>query len=51
MGLSRNVFPYIEEHNINVKHWTHAVFWEVRELSQIFVKAGFFEQASDLRTT
>jgi pyruvate, water dikinase len=49
LGLARNVFPYIEEHNIYVEHWTHAVFWDkVRELSQVFVEAGFFEQASDL---
>jgi pyruvate, water dikinase len=49
LGLSRAVFPYIEEHNIYVEHWTHSVFWQkVRELADVFVKAGFFEQASDL---
>jgi pyruvate,water dikinase len=49
LGLSRAVFPYIEEHNIYVEHWAHAVFWrKVRELADVFVQAGFFEQASDL---
>ena len=28
LGLARKVFPYIEEHNIYVEHWTHSVFWE-----------------------
>lgn len=49
LGLSRAVFPCIEEHNIYVEHWTHSVFWQkVRELSDVFVQAGFFEQTSDL---
>lgn len=49
LALSRNVFPYIEEHNIYVEHWTHSVFWEkVRDLASVFVKAGFFKAADDL---
>jgi pyruvate,water dikinase len=49
LALSRAVFPYIEEHNIYVEHWSHSVFWaKVRELADVFVKAGFFEQPSDL---
>ena len=49
LGLSRAVFPYIEEHNIYVEHWSHSVFWEkVRDLANVFVKAGFFEKADDL---
>lgn len=49
LALSRAVFPYIEEHNIYVEHWSHSVFWQkVRELSDVFVKAGFFEQPTDL---
>lgn len=49
LALARNVFPYIEEHNIYVEHWSHSVFWEkVRELARVFVQAGFFQQESDL---
>ncbi|WP_018992926.1 PEP-utilizing enzyme [Aromatoleum toluclasticum] len=49
LGLSRAVFPFIEEHNIYVEHWSHAVFWEkVRDLAQVFVDAGFFQEAGDL---
>lgn len=48
LALSRNVFPYIEEHNIYVEHWSHAVFWEkIRDLANVFTQAGFFSEASD----
>jgi pyruvate,water dikinase len=49
LGLARTVFPYIEEHNIYVEHWTHSVFWDkVRELSGALVAAGFFDDPEDL---
>ncbi|WP_234186732.1 PEP-utilizing enzyme [Shinella sp. NM-101] len=49
LNLSRAVFPYIEEHNIYVEHWTHAVFWKkVRELSRMMVAIGFFKDEEDL---
>lgn len=49
LALSRAVFPYIEEHNIYVEHWSHAVFWEkVRDLAKILVDASFFQETSDL---
>lgn len=48
LGLSRAVFPYIEEHNIYVEHWSHTVFWEkVRELASVLVDAGFLEEVED----
>lgn len=48
LALSRNVFPYIEEHNIYVEHWSHAVFWEkIRDLAGVFAQAGFFREAGD----
>lgn len=49
LQLSRTVFPYIEEHNIYVEHWTHSVFWQkVRELSTMMVSIGFFKDEEDL---
>jgi pyruvate,water dikinase len=49
LNLSRAVFPYIEEHNIFVEHWSHAIFWaKVRELAQMMVKIGFFRAEDDL---
>ncbi|HEY4615236.1 MAG TPA: PEP-utilizing enzyme [Citricoccus sp.] len=49
LGLAQTVFPYIEEHNIYVEHWTHNVFWaKARELSRVLVAAGLFEDEEDM---
>lgn len=49
LGLARKVFPYIEEHNIYVEHWTHTVFWEkVWELGDFLVAAGFATERDDV---
>lgn len=49
LGLSRAVFPYIEEHNIYVEHWSHTVFWKkVRELGQVLVDAGFLQEVGEI---
>jgi pyruvate,water dikinase len=49
LGLSRTVFPFIEEHNIYVEHWAHTVFWEkMWELGRLLVAAGFFTDPEDL---
>ncbi|MCG2621182.1 PEP-utilizing enzyme [Arthrobacter sp. I2-34] len=49
LGLARKVFPYIEEHNIYVEHWSHNVFWEkTRELAAFLVDAGFLAEADDM---
>lgn len=49
LGLSRRVFPFIEEHNIYIEHWSHAVFWQkIKDLANVLVKAGFLEKADDL---
>lgn len=49
LALSRAVFPYIEEHNIYVEHWSHSVFWQkVRDLAQVLVGADFLQEPSDL---
>ena len=49
LGLARRVFPYIEEHNIYVEHWTHSVFWQKAwELGDFLLAAGFTEQRDDL---
>lgn len=42
LGLARRVFPYIEEHNIYVEHWAHAVFWQkLWDLGDFLVASGF----------
>ncbi|WP_028266896.1 PEP-utilizing enzyme [Arthrobacter sp. MA-N2] len=49
LGLARKVFPYIEEHNIYVEHWSHKVFWEKAwDLARFLVDAGFLETAGDM---
>jgi pyruvate, water dikinase len=49
LGLARKVFPYIEEHNIYVEHWTHSVFFQKAwELADFLLAAGFTEQRDDL---
>ncbi|MBX6389522.1 MAG: PEP-utilizing protein mobile subunit [Frankia sp.] len=49
LGLSRVVFPYVENHNFFIEHWYMTVFWnKMRELGELFVRFGFFEKADDL---
>ncbi|HEY3259078.1 MAG TPA: PEP-utilizing enzyme [Pseudonocardiaceae bacterium] len=49
LGLARRVFPYIEEHNIYVEHWAHAVFWQkMWELGSFLVSAGFARARDDV---
>lgn len=49
LGLARVVFPYIENHNFYIEHWLHSVFWrKMKELSQIFVDAGFWAAIDDI---
>jgi pyruvate,water dikinase len=49
LGLSRVVFPYVENHNFYVEHWYMTVFWnKMRELGALFVRYGFFAEPDDL---
>jgi pyruvate,water dikinase len=49
LGLARRVFPYIEEHNIFVEHWTHSAFWQKAwEIGDLLLAAGFTEQRDDV---
>ncbi len=44
LGLSRTVFPYVEDHNFYIEHWAMGVFWrKMRSLSKIFQEAGFWQ--------
>ncbi len=43
LGLSRTVFPYVEDHNFYIEHWALGVFWrKMRELSRLLQGAGFW---------
>ena len=49
LGLARVIFPYVENHNFYIEHWTMSVFWrKMRQLSQLLVDAGFWQEADDI---
>ena len=49
LGLSRVVFPYVENHNFYLEHWYMTLFWrKMRELGALFVRFGFFAAADDV---
>lgn len=48
-GLAATAYPYVENHNFYIEHWTMGVFWrKVRELGRVFVAAGFWADESDI---
>jgi pyruvate,water dikinase len=49
LGLARTVFPYVENHNFYIEHWSLGVFWrKMRELTALFVKACFWSDPDGL---
>jgi pyruvate, water dikinase len=49
LGLARTVFPYVENHNFYVEHWSHSVIWrKMRQLGEVLVKEGFWAEADDI---
>lgn len=49
LGLARTVFPYVENHNFYIEHWSMGVFWrKMRELSQLLHEEGFWPSADGM---
>ena len=49
LGLARVVFPYVENHNFYVEHWSHSVIWrKMKELGAVFAKEGFLAEPEDI---
>jgi pyruvate, water dikinase len=49
LGLSRLVFPYVEDHNFYIEHWSLSIFWrKIRRLGQVLTDAGFWKEADDI---
>ncbi|HEV2894700.1 MAG TPA: PEP-utilizing enzyme, partial [Actinomycetota bacterium] len=49
LGLARVVFPYVENHNFYVEHWSHSVLWrKMRQLGGVLAKEGFFGGETDI---
>lgn len=49
LGLARTVYPYVENHNFYIEHWTMGVFWrKTRQLSRVLHEAGFWPEPNDM---
>ncbi len=49
LGLSRLVFPYVEDHNFYIEHWAMSLFWrKIRQLGQVLADARFWGEADDI---
>ena len=49
LGLAATAYPYVENHNFYIEHWTMGVFWrKVRELGAVFVEAGFWSTPDEM---
>jgi pyruvate,water dikinase len=48
-GLAATAYPYVENHNLYIEHWTMGVFWrKIRELSRMLQAEGFWTEPDDL---
>jgi len=48
-ALAATAYPYVENHNFYIEHWTMGVFWrKIRELSRTLHGYGFWENEDDL---
>ncbi|WP_104089897.1 PEP-utilizing enzyme [Cryobacterium sp. N19] len=49
LGLARQVYPYVENHNFYIEHWTMGVFWrKARQLSAMLQEQGFWPTADGM---
>lgn len=49
LGLARVVFPYVENHNFYIEHWSHAVIWrKLRQLGDTLVAHDVLEETEDV---
>ncbi|MEO9248041.1 PEP-utilizing enzyme [Citricoccus nitrophenolicus] len=47
--LAATAYPYVENHNFYIEHWSMSVFWrKCRELSRMLFEEGFFEEPEDM---
>ncbi|WP_018296374.1 PEP-utilizing enzyme [Corynebacterium lubricantis] len=47
--LAATAYPYVENHNFYIEHWTMGVLWrKVRELSKLLHSLGFWPEEDDL---
>jgi pyruvate,water dikinase len=47
--LAATAYPYVENHNFYIEHWTMGIFWrKVRQLSRMLHAEGFWNEPDDL---
>lgn len=47
--LAATAYPYVENHNFYIEHWTMGVFWrKIRQLSRMLHAEGFWPEPDDL---
>ncbi|TRW46028.1 PEP-utilizing enzyme [Georgenia yuyongxinii] len=47
--LAATAYPYVENHNFYIEHWTMGVFWrKIRQLSRMLHAEGFWTEPDDL---
>lgn len=48
-SLAATAYPYVENHNFYIEHWTMGIFWrKIRALSKLFADAGFWADEQDM---
>ncbi len=48
-AIAAQVYPYVENHNFYIEHWTMGVFWrKARQLSRMLHAEGFWPRPDDL---
>jgi pyruvate,water dikinase len=49
LELARTVFPYVENHNFYVEHWSQSIIWrQMRRLGRLLADQGFWSEANDI---
>jgi pyruvate,water dikinase len=49
LALSRQVFPFVENHNFYVEHWHHSIFFnKARELGRVLVAGNVLDAPDDI---
>lgn len=48
-SIAATCYPYVENHNFYIEHWTMGVFWrKIRQLSKMLHQEGFWDEPLDM---
>lgn len=49
LGLASTVFPYVENHNFYIEHWSMSIFWrKMRQLGTLLRSQNFWADPNDI---